>query len=31
MRDEEHRPLPEGTREEENPTYTPPRRVSVES
>jgi hypothetical protein len=31
MRDEEYRPLSEGVREEENPTHTPPRRVSVES
>jgi hypothetical protein len=31
MRDEEHRPLSEGAREEENPTHTPPRHVSVGS
>jgi hypothetical protein len=30
MREEEHRPLSKGVREEENPTHTPPRRVSVE-
>ena len=31
MGDEEHRPLSEGVRKEENPTHAPPRRVSVES